>query len=364
MKEIEIKLRKLITGIFLYLIKAEKSTGKVTINSESRVLFINLNRIGDALVSTPLIGLVKRKTNCYVGVLAGAKNHFVFDTNPYVNKTIRYSKGIVASIKLTREISKDYDVIVDLHDGISTTVSLIIGLSKVPIKVGLEKGNEKIYSHTAPKLDPSKSHVVDRILQLSSLMGLDSDLEKMKVDYNYSEISEEIVNNFISDNFDNPAFLVGINISAGSDARFWGVKRFKSLLGYFEKDKTPVVIISALKDLSKAEEISNSKYAVFCSPSFDEFAALISKLDFLFTPDTSAVHLASAYNVPTFAIYARYQTNDLIWTPYNTTCETVTIEAPDFSELNFETVQEKLKIFYRKIKDSNASDNSLSEIVN
>ena len=72
---------------------------------------------------------------------------------------------------------------------------------------------------------------------------------------------------------------------------------------------------------------------------------MISKLNFLFTPDTSTVHLASAFRVPMFGIYVQYNTNDLPWTPYQSKHEIVITREPNFLNLSFEDVIPKLKPF-------------------
>ncbi|MDP2364365.1 MAG: glycosyltransferase family 9 protein, partial [Ignavibacteria bacterium] len=49
--------------------------------------------------------------------------------------------------------------------------------------------------------------------------------------------------------------------------------------------------------------------------SFHHFASYIYSSDFLISPDTAAVHIASAFNKPMVAIYPDYEWNFVSWKP-------------------------------------------------
>jgi ADP-heptose:LPS heptosyltransferase len=91
------------------------------------------------------------------------------------------------------------------------------------------------------------------------------------------------------------------------------------------------------------------KAADRASPDFDEFCAAISKLDFLFTPDTSAVHIASAFNIPVFGLYVKYNTNDMIWSPYKSKFECIITTEPNLNTVSFEDTIAKFKPFFESV---------------
>ncbi len=349
MKEIEIKVRRLLLKIFLSFFKAERSS--VEIPGEPKVLIIRLNKIGDALVTTPLITLLKTKKQADITVLADKKNHFVFRRNPYVAETKIFEKGFTGFRKTLAWInSGKFDVIVDAHDDVSTTVSFIVALAKAPNKYALEKGNANIFTRTISKTDPRKTHIVERVAEIAKLFDVNFGVNDLQIFYQPSEDSIRKAESFISANIKNKKYLLGINISAGSDARFWGVENYRRIinwLGNFED--LEIIILRAPADKKKAEEISNGKIPVFNDESFDEFAAIISKLDLLFTPDTSAVHLASAFGIPVFGLYVHYNTEDMIWSPYKSEFDCVITKSETLSDIDYHQVIKQLKPFIRKI---------------
>lgn len=349
MKKLELFFRHFLLKLLLLIKNKPGNSIPLNFNSHSRILFIRLNRIGDALVSTPLLYEIKKNLKCHVSVLAGRHNFFIFNNPSLADEVIVYDKKVKSISSLVRFINeKQFDAIIDLHDDISTTVSYIIAFSKCRNKFGLSKGNDKLYSHCIEKLDPSKHHVVERIMKFSEVFNINSDLRKVKVIYNPLQESILISEEFINKHYREKNFLLGINISAGSDARFWGISRFKELINRISEYGINIVLLCLERDLKSAWEIAGRDIPIFYRPRFDEFAAMIKKLDLLFTPDTSIVHLASAFRIPMFGLYVKYNTKDLIWHPYGSPFEAIITSEPNLENVSFETVNEKFIPFFEK----------------
>jgi len=347
MKRFEIYLRNFLLRVLLFFNPVKHVDTEPVFSSRSSLIFIRLNRIGDALVSTPLFKIIKEKLGCRITVLADSKNHFIFRNNPNIDEVIVFRKGLSAFTQF-RNLSNNFDAVIDLHDDISTTVSYLVALARCKYKFGLKKGNSKIFTNSIERLNSETTHIVDRILHILKLFGINEPGSDTNIQYFPNTDAVRSVEEKLNLYFENNNLIVGINISAGSDARFWGIERFKKLLDQIDSDSTNILIISAEKDIKFAEKISSGKYKIFCSPDFNEFAAVVSKLNFLFTPDTSIIHLASAYRVPTFGIYVKYNTKDLIWSPYKSEFECVITEEANFDNLSYKVVMEKFIPFYQK----------------
>ena len=85
-KKLEIVFKKLLLKVLTLVSKKPKSGSIPESNAIRKVLVIRLNRIGDALVTTPLIAQIKKQNKFLVDVLADEKNYFVFQNSPDVNK--------------------------------------------------------------------------------------------------------------------------------------------------------------------------------------------------------------------------------------------------------------------------------------
>ncbi|MHB8579561.1 MAG: glycosyltransferase family 9 protein [Ignavibacteriaceae bacterium] len=319
-------------------------------NANSKILFIRLNRIGDALVVTPLIHEIRHAVKSKIFLLADRKNYFVFENNKDIDKVITFEKGIRGIIAVLKFIKDNkINTVVDLHDDISTTVTFLIAFSKASNKFGLEKENKKIYTKTVPKLNPINYHVVDRILELCKLFTNNGKKEDLNIRYSVQKSAEVNVSKFIQNNELDGNFLVGVNISAGSSARFWGIDNYKKLFSLLSTFKLKYVLLTAPEDIKLAEKIAEEKINIYFSKNYNEYAAMISRLNLLFTPDTAAVHLASAFKVPVFGIYVKYKTNDMIWSPYRSKFDCIITEEPNLENVTFNEVRSKFEPFLRNI---------------
>ena len=50
-----------------------------------------------------------------------------------------------------------------------------------------------------------------------------------------------------------------------------------------------------------------------------------------------------------FGIYVKYNTTNMIWSPFKAQFDCVITEEPNFKNLEFEEVEEKFKTFFEKI---------------
>ncbi len=348
MKRIEILFRKILLQLLLLSKKEEKKLPFPIFNSESKVLFIRLNRIGDALVSTPLLKFIKEEIGCKVYVLASKNNHFVFNNPLLSDEVIIYDKkrGISSLIKYLNKLN--FDAVVDLHDDISTTVSYLISGLKCNYKLGLSKGTNKLYTNTILRLNPKKYHIVERINTFTQLFGKNHNSIQTNIVYSPTEESQCKAKEFIEEQFSEKKFLLGINISAGNEARFWGTNNYKKLISVINSYDVNIILMCMESDLKNAGEISEGVIPVFYNPDFDKFSAMIDNLNLLFTPDTSIVHIGSAFLKPIFGLYVKYNTQDMIWSPYKSPFDCIITEEPTLKNVKFELVKEKFIPFFEK----------------
>ena len=317
--------------------------------NRSKVLFIRQDRIGDVLVSTPLFSSLKRKyPGMRIDVLLSRNNFFVLDRDTTVSKRWVYTKELLSTIRVLRGIrAEHYDFVVDLMDNPSATSTVAMLLSGGKWNVGLEKENAFAYDIVVPMLSRRESHIVDRLAKLLEAFGMKANSGDLRIRYSVSEEAERTVDQFLA-NREKHLPIVGVNISAGNDARFWGIDNYRNLLGLLmqHRPNVQVLVLSKPSDRSRAKEIIAEHSKVMMAPetSFDEFAAFISRVQLLLTPDTSAVHIAAAFGIPSVILYVQSDSNLRIWEPFNTDCEAIIAKVDDLSTI---TVQDVFDAFIR-----------------
>ncbi len=357
-KRIEIAFRRSLIQFLNFFLEKKKGSFQAADFKNAKFLFIRQDMIGDVLISTPLFALLKKKyPHAIIDVLLSPKNHFVLQNDPLIRKRWIYTKHFFHTLRLVRSIRKErYDFAIDLMDNPSATSTIFCLLSGAKETVGLEKENSYAYSIVVKLLSRKDSHIIERIVQLLVPFDIHPRTKDISVRYTPSELSRGMAERFLKENFATGKKIIGINISAGGDVRFWGVEHYKHLLEYLHNTYPQLELAVFYKPEHRkiALEIvpSNSRYAFAkISPvthSFDEFAAFIEKLSLLITPDTSAVHLASAFHVPAVVLYVQSNKNLRIWEPFNTEFETIVTDVDDLSSISENDVKKAVDRIIRK----------------
>lgn len=348
-KGVEKTVKRLILKTYIATHKAPDKGFPFRLTSESKVLLIRLNKIGDALVTTPFIRLLKKYTGAQLTMLADKKNHFVFKNHPDINQVYIYEKKPEKLRELTRKLEEEkFDAVIDLHDDVSNTVSMLIGSLQIPVKAALEKITAPLFTHTVTKKDPSATHVIERCAALSTIFGFSPEPSELKISLSISDEAFCGAAEKLKEFRKPDRLLLAVNISAGSPARYWGTDRYIQLIRWLEKKELEYIVISDPKDRIFAEAVTTEKKRIITTPSFEEFAALFKYIDLLFSPDTATIHLASMFGKPVFGLYVWYNTTDVVWYPYNSDYEAVITKEPNLDNISFEEVITKFNPLLEK----------------
>jgi ADP-heptose:LPS heptosyltransferase len=361
-KETELLLRRLIMRT-LKLIVHRKNPGDDAMDfNKCKFLFFRQDKIGDALISTPVFFLIKKKyPGAVIDLLLSPHNHAAIENDPAIRRRWIYKKNFSAVLGLLFAVRRErYDVAVDMMDNASTTATLLCLLTGARLTVGLEKENSYCYDIVVPRPSQKDTHIVVRTAQLLHALRIDPAASDLRLHYTVKPESEDFAHDFLARNQLHSRKLVGINISAGGTTRFWGIENFRNLIAMF-RDKYPelrVIVLFKPVDSLAAHSIAADYDNTVLSPmtsTFDQFAALIKKVSLLVSPDTSAVHLASAFAVPAVVLYIQSNKEIGIWSPYGVEHEALVTSIGDLSAIPFEDVGNACKRLLGRIAEANRS---------
>ena len=344
LKNVELGVRRFLLSSLRVLARRRQALPPDLDFNQCKILFIRQDRIGDVLISTPIFAALK---NHYPGitidVFLSRNNNFVLANDQEIRKRWVYTKRIGAVLRTLKRIrSERYDFVVDLMDNPSATSTVLMLLAKGTWNVGLQKENAYACDIVVPLRSRKDSHIVERIAQLLSVFGIDPGGEDLQIRYRTSPESDRQVETFLTETGKHSVSLIGVNISAGSDTRFWGVRNYRELVRWLSErfPSSCVVILSKPEDKERVKGILEGNPAAVMVPetSFDSFAAWIRQLSVLISPDTSAVHLAAAFHVPSVILYVQSNTDLRIWEPYNTVCEPLVTRVDDLTTISLRDV--------------------------
>jgi len=333
-KRLEYALKRLQLGLLaLPGRRPPAPSGVPQLGPHSRVLAIRLNNLGDALVVTPLLAALKAQTGARVEVVCSPRNRIVLDGHPAIDTVHVLPKGIAALWRLARALRhQHYDAVIDLHDDVSTTVAWLVALTPAAVKVGLDHALPSLYTSVAPLGDPAREHVLTRLLRIAPLLGLSVDPATANVVFPVPDAAVAAARAWRAEHAPGRP-LVGLNLSAGTRARYWAVAQWQQVARFVAERGGVPVILAAPPDRALAEQVAAAgPWLSWLSSDYRAFAAFVYGLDLLVTPDTAVVHLASAARVPVFGLYVGVRPEACIWYPYQSAYATYQTAQPDLNQ--------------------------------
>lgn len=305
----------------------EAPAAQSMIKPDARILLLRQDRIGDVLVSTPIIAAIRtRYPDATIGMVLSTNNTAVaYTVQPYIDRIHVFRKSIVDLVRLRRELGRSaYDVVIDLMDNSSSTSSLLIQGSCAPIAIGVDKENRRVYSHVVPLADRTVVHIVERIARVTWPLGFDIPREDLRPTLPGVTPRTSVDPHARP----NQSYILGINISGSDLDRMYPesllVEVLHDVCSSFEAALTAgrlaLMIMSAPHHRDIAARIGQQLGIVVLPPmpSFNDFAHAIGRCDMFLTPDTSAVHVAAAYGIPSVVLFAQDDRVLLPWYPYAT----------------------------------------------
>ena len=314
------------------------------------VLIIRIGKIGDIIISSFVFRSLKESNSeIKIELITLKKNKDVLRCNPYLDKIYFINKNIFSLITLFSLCFKKYDLIIDLNDNPSTTSSILLSLLNAQNKIGFnfEKQN-KYLTHAIDYPDKNKTHLIERYAYLLSSSGLKINPEIIKPEL----FVDPQIDKGISEKFSeikSKHKIVAINISAGAEIRKYPIEKWIKLINSLKSKYSNLkfLILFEPADRTEAELIIQAidkNYLVTVEgSSFQHFASKIKNSDLLITPDTSAVHIASAFQVPVIALYPNVDWNFVSFAPYRTKFRSIKSSTEEIKNISIEKIESEFE---------------------
>lgn len=352
LKRIELSIRRLFissvekpfTGVLV-----KEPTSILSSIPNPRILFLRQDRIGDVLVSTGIIKAVRDTyPNARIDIVLSTNNVAVkHAVSSMTNTQWIYKKSVAGLVSLIAKLrSVKYDVVIDLMDNPSSTSTLLIQWCKAKYSIGIMKANASVYTHCVPLLNRANVHIIERIAQLLLPLGINPEKTELRPFYQIEPIQKPV---------NNSSKRLILNINGSRDNVWWGTEKFIELIKFVQED-FPLfnVIVCSSKSYNKERlEIAKATGTQTIEPtdSFHEYVTILSTADILITPDTSIVHIASAFNIPCLAFYLQTDTGLLPWYPYKTIYRAL-VAKPDEHTIKIFTASQAYSLLKELIHES------------
>jgi ADP-heptose:LPS heptosyltransferase len=273
-----------------------------------KLLFLRHDRLGDMIVSTHVMRVIAEShPGLALDVLASPANAAGIEGAPYVRKVIRFDRrdpgGYLKTAAALR--AERYDAVIDcMVTAPSVTTLLLMLATGAPYRVGISgRGNDEAINVAVPPAGGMQYMPIE-LGALSAAFGIDPKSIDWRPELYVPPAKIEEAAARWQD--DTGGRRVLVNVSAGTAIRQWQVEKYAAVIAHIRKrwpDAT-VLITGAPDDQARVNEVARLSGSTPAStPKLADVFALVATADFVFTPDTSIAHAASAFGPLTVVMH-------------------------------------------------------------
>jgi ADP-heptose:LPS heptosyltransferase len=315
-----------------------------------KIIIVQLGRIGDAVLTTSMFRVLDQSfQDVQLYVLTSKRGVAIFNQNKRLSKVLVYRKDPVSLLFLLIRLQFiKFDWWIDPKDHYSKEASFLAKICRAKKKIGFNKTPDKPFSIGLPSdKDNFLCHAVERNINSLLPLGIPKVTNFIPELFPDQSLQKDIREKYTS----SPDDSVLINISAFHPERYWQTEKWIFVVTTCIKKQYRVFLTFKPEDLPLAEFIKNQapEAVIFRSTSINDVVALMQNIGFVITPDTSIVHIATAFNVPQIALFTNLQSNLHKFKPLSS--KSIVIQSDNYNNLLSITETEVVDAFEKLIHE-------------
>ncbi len=322
---LELSFRKNIVYPLLGMIFRNPASGApIDLNHVDRILILRYDRIGDMIVTTPILRALKRQNpHIRLDVLASKSNAEIVQQKPFVDNLLILETNWARLLRQIVHLRKQrYDVVLNLIFNRTTGPGILTNLvAPHGYKVGQGPDRYAFYFNRLLKVRRFEQHMLDSyVSMIEQAFGISVNREELAFEIAVGADAQHTVDEWLdkqslhrrseSKSLGRPYIV--LNPSGKDEDRSLGVDQVmalaKSLSG---KSHFRLVVLDSPGNVAMSEAIRDKAefqeslvYRTLSPRPLGELASLIEGALLVISPDTSIVHFASAMQTPVLGVYA------------------------------------------------------------
>jgi len=286
-----------------------------------KILVIALSGIGDALMFTPALNLLKKSSpdsSIDALVMFGAAKE-IYDKNPFIDNVIHFNfleKNIFASLKFVLHLRKKYDSIISIYPSNRkeyNLISFLIGAKKRAAVEYLRKNKMNFgwLNNITVREDDSVHNVQTNIKLVEKLLNKNFE-DEPPMEMHLSNDDEEFAGKYLNDLKINDSDLVigfhpGCATLKNHIKRRWEAERFSELGKRLINDKRAKIFLFGGPEEEELKQRINSMVNsensfIIKTETFLQSVAAMKRCNLFITNDSALMHVASALKLKVVAI--------------------------------------------------------------
>jgi heptosyltransferase-2 len=284
-----------------------------------RILILRNDRIGDVLLSTPVIKALRQKfPQAYISMLVAPVAKDIVEGNPYLDEVITYDKDIkhkkwMRTLKFAARLKKKkFDLAVNLHP--TNRTNILIFLAGIPVRLGYNRKLGFLLTHRKEHLkQEGLKHETEYNFDLLKVLDISGDPSDvfMPIKTGSDLYADDL---FRKEGIKPGDNLLAINPGASCPSKIWPVERFAEVCRKLaDLYNFKILILAGPKDMVLANKITlyygiKGKVINLAGKiSLSQMASIIKRCSLFISNDSGPVHMASALGTPVISIFGRNQ---------------------------------------------------------
>lgn len=310
-------------------------------HNPSKILILALSGIGDALMFTPALRLLRQNTSAQIDALVmfgGVKD--IYSRNKDIDNVIHFDflkSGAVKSFLFLLTLYRKYDTVINVYPSNRKEYNIISLLTGAKRRAGVkylrqDKENFGGLNNVRIIEDDKVHNVRTNIRLVEKLLGKKLNDEPALVfhllDEDKTFASEYLKSININENDNVVGFHPGSATLKNHEKRRWEPEKFAALAKMIIKDRDAKILIFGGPEEKELREyirnnIDSANAIIVESKNLAQSAAIMKRCNVFVSNDSSLMHVASAMGLKVIAIIG--PTNPAYIHPWKTEHEIVTI---------------------------------------
>ncbi len=279
------------------------------------ILVIRTDRIGDVVLSTPVIRFLREKyPTAHIAMMVRPYTRDVIINNPDLNEVIIYDKyneqkGLWKSIRFAFRLRKKrFDIAIALHP--TNRIHLMLFLAGVPVRIGYDRNLGKLLTkRVLHRKQEGSMHEADYNFSFLKEAGFDVSGAGRCPYLTTGDDEKKLIDVILKEQGIDRNFIV-LHAGASCSSKRWPQERFARVADLVASDfGCDIVLVGGEGDEKYNAEVSaNMRLKVFDLTDMlrvGELAELLKRSKLLLSNDSGPVHVATAVGTPVVCVFGR-----------------------------------------------------------
>lgn len=266
-----------------------------------RILLVQTSFFGDLILSTPVIAALKKahpKAELYL--LTTVSGKALVERDPLVHAVLTFAKrgkeaGLFGLIRKARELrALRFDRVYSLHKSFRT--ALLLWFAGIPVRIGFKQARGS-FLYTETRVRPAAEHDVLRNLSLVSQECPDAKTELRL-------FPPDRPSDLVLQELPKSSYAVVVPGSVWETKRYFAAG-YRQVVEQLLAEGTAVVLVGAPEEKTICDEVGNGLPVVNLGgrTTLGDLLTIIAAASLVVCNDSMALHVASAFKVPTVTIF-------------------------------------------------------------